>query len=84
MLPLFFILLLCDACHFQTTDKQLTVQEVILIVVMGDSNGRDFTATGPTSVTEWAQTQRQLLRLERDEEKSQVADTISNLPAQVI
>lgn len=36
------------------------------------------------SVTSWAQVQRDLLRLERDEEKAQIADTIAQLPPQVI
>lgn len=35
------------------------------------------------SISEWARKQRELLRLERDEEKSQVSDTIAQLSAQV-
>ena len=37
----------------------------------------------PRSISGWARTQRELLKLERDEEKSQVADTIAKLSAQV-
>lgn len=43
---------------------------------------RDYPAM-PMALSLWARTQRELLRLERDEEKAQVADTIAQLPAQV-
>lgn len=36
-----------------------------------------------TTVSEWAQVQRELLRLEKEEEKTQVADAIAQLSAQV-
>lgn len=36
------------------------------------------------TISEWTQRQRDLLRLERDEEQSQVADAIAQLSAQVI
>lgn len=35
------------------------------------------------SINEWARAQRELLKLERDEETSQVADAIAQLTAQV-
>lgn len=42
------------------------------------------TERGPAlSINEWARTQRELLKLERDEEKSQVSDTITQLSPQV-
>lgn len=37
----------------------------------------------PLSIQGWARVQRELLKLERDEEISQVADTIAQLTAQV-
>lgn len=39
--------------------------------------------SGLDSVSTWVRLQRDLLRLERDEEKAQLVDTIAQLPAQV-
>ena len=49
----------------------------------GDKMDGKMAAIIPRSISEWARTQRELLKLERDEEKSQVADTIAQLSAQV-
>lgn len=38
---------------------------------------------GFPSVSSWTHVQRHLLRLERDEEKASILDTIEKLPAQV-
>lgn len=50
---------------------------------MSDTDGRSLSTRGQAPISQWARTQRELLRLERDEEKSQVVDTIAQLPAQV-
>ncbi|CAN0346999.1 unnamed protein product [Pylaiella littoralis] len=52
---------------------------------MGSDKDEKIARGGPLSILvhEWARVQRELLRLERDEEISQVADTITQLTAQM-
>lgn len=60
-----------------------TLPRIPVLDSMGGKMDGKNPARVPKSISEWARTQRELLKLERDEEKSQVADTIAQLSAQV-
>lgn len=63
----------CDV-HAHTRDPHCT---------MSSDKDEKVPKGDPLSISEWARAQRELLKLERDEEISQVADTIAQLTAQV-
>lgn len=54
-----------------------------MVVESDEIVSRTDSPSMPMTLSLWARTQRELLRLESDEEKAQVADTIAQLPAKV-